>query len=72
MKKLIDSSDESCSQQDSDDPNKSQSSAGENKDGDFANFCIRLDKMVPKGRKGKQEILKILWSLYQLHTGRKD
>ena len=38
----------------------------------FAEFCISLDKMVKKGPKGKVEILKVLWSLYQSHTGRKD
>ncbi len=72
LRTLMDTSDESNSQEGSDEPKRSQSLAGENKDGDFANFCIALDNMVPNGRKGKQEILIILWLLYQSHIGRKD
>ena len=72
LMKCLDTSDElSSSQEDSDGIRKSRRPANENKDGDFANFCITLDKLVPNGPKGKQEILKILWSLYQSHTGRK-
>ena len=72
IRKCLDTSDElSSSQEESDGIKKSRRPANENKDGDFANFCITLDKLVPNGPKGKQEILKILWSLYQSHTGRK-
>ena len=72
FRQLLDTSDECSSQEDSDGIRKFRRPADENKEGDFANFCITLDKITPNGRKGKQDILKILWILYQSHTGRKD
>ena len=34
----------------------------------FQNFCMLLEKLVPKIEKRKKIILTILWTLYKAHT----